>query len=136
MTTLTMLHAHDVSKLKVTVASWSADRIGPTIIAAPHPGHAHVARVVVSVVVDSVADGSRCRQCGGGEYGSREGQPSGPARVRKESRLADAHEAARQDVLDEATQKRLNDLDVAANGRRGIVATHELVAQALESNTG
>jgi hypothetical protein len=27
MTTLTMLHAHDVSKLTVTVASWSADRI-------------------------------------------------------------------------------------------------------------
>jgi hypothetical protein len=58
MTTLTMLHAHDVSKLKVTVASWSADRIGPTIIAAPHRGHAHVARVVVSVVVDSVATGA------------------------------------------------------------------------------
>jgi hypothetical protein len=27
--------------------------------------------------------------------------------------------------------KRLNDLDVAADGRRGVVATHQLVAQAL-----
>ena len=28
--------------------------------------------------------------------------------------------------------KRLNDLDVAADGRRGVVASHELVAQGLE----
>ena len=28
--------------------------------------------------------------------------------------------------------KRLNDLDVAADGRRGVVATHQLVAQALQ----
>ena len=28
--------------------------------------------------------------------------------------------------------ERLNDLDVAADGRRGVVATHQLVAQALQ----
>jgi hypothetical protein len=28
--------------------------------------------------------------------------------------------------------KRLNDLDVAADGRRGVIATHQLVAQALQ----
>ena len=28
--------------------------------------------------------------------------------------------------------KRVNDLDVAADGRRGVVATHQLVAQALQ----
>jgi hypothetical protein len=44
-------------------------------------------------------------ECGGGEPGSREGHPSGPARVREESRLADAYKPARQDVLDEAAQK-------------------------------
>jgi hypothetical protein len=42
----------------VRVASWSAERIGPTIIAAPQCGHVHVARVggsvVAGVVVPSV----------------------------------------------------------------------------------
>jgi hypothetical protein len=37
--------AHEVSKPPVRVTSWSADRIGPTIIAAPQRGHAQVARV-------------------------------------------------------------------------------------------
>jgi hypothetical protein len=40
---------HDVSKPKAAVASWNAERIGPTIIAVPHRGHAHVARVGASV---------------------------------------------------------------------------------------
>jgi hypothetical protein len=31
---------HDVSKPKAAVVSWSAERMGPTIIAAPHRGHA------------------------------------------------------------------------------------------------
>jgi hypothetical protein len=31
---------HDVSKPKAAVASWNAERIGPTIIAVPHRGHA------------------------------------------------------------------------------------------------
>ena len=39
----------------MTVARWSAERIGPTIIAAPHRGHAHVARVSVAVVTAAVA---------------------------------------------------------------------------------
>ena len=40
---------HEVSKPRVSVISWSAERIGPRIIAAPHRGHAHVAVVVVLV---------------------------------------------------------------------------------------
>ena len=32
------------------MARWSADKIGPTIIAAPHRGHVHEARVAGSVV--------------------------------------------------------------------------------------
>ena len=38
---------HEVSKLSVTEARWSAERIGPTIMAAPHRGQAHVAAVSV-----------------------------------------------------------------------------------------
>jgi hypothetical protein len=38
----------------VTVAKWSAERIGPMIIAAPHRGHAHVALAGVSVVGGAV----------------------------------------------------------------------------------
>ena len=45
---------HEVSKLHVTVARWSAERIGPMIIAAPHRGHVHVARAGVSVAVGAV----------------------------------------------------------------------------------
>ena len=45
--TATVSRAHEVSKPSVTVARWSAERIGPTIIAAPHRGHAHVAQVAV-----------------------------------------------------------------------------------------
>lgn len=53
--TLTGVGAHELSKLHVTVARWSAERIGPTIIAAPHRGHAHVARAGgVSVVVGAI----------------------------------------------------------------------------------
>jgi hypothetical protein len=47
--------AHEVSKPSVTVVRWSAERIGPTIIAAPQRGHAHVARGAVSVVGVAVA---------------------------------------------------------------------------------
>jgi hypothetical protein len=36
------------------VISWSAEKIGPRIIAAPQRGHAHVATVGVSVAVDGV----------------------------------------------------------------------------------
>ena len=46
------------------VASWSAERIGPTIIAAPHRGHAHVARV-------GVAGRRRVARVGAGGVASR-----------------------------------------------------------------
>jgi hypothetical protein len=46
---------HELSKPRVIVISWTAERIGPTIIAAPQRGHAHVAIVGVSVAVDGVA---------------------------------------------------------------------------------
>src|SRR5688572_5839635 len=50
---LTGVGVHELSKRHVTVARWSAERTGPTIMAAPHRGHAHVARagVVVGAVV-------------------------------------------------------------------------------------
>jgi hypothetical protein len=46
---------HELSKPRGIVISWSAERIGPRIIAAPQRGHAHVATVGVSVAVDGVA---------------------------------------------------------------------------------
>src|SRR5262245_43044310 len=60
--------AHEVSHPSVTVASWSADRIGPTIMAAPHRGHAHVARVRASGVVGA---GALVAGVGGGEGAAR-----------------------------------------------------------------
>src|SRR5688572_18003013 len=56
---------HEVSKLQVTVASRSAERIGPTIIAVPQRGQAHVARVGVSVVVRAVASWTDAGDTGG-----------------------------------------------------------------------
>ena len=63
--TLTMMGrgAHELSKLQVRVARWSGDTIGPTIIAAPHRGQAHVAGAdgvsvdVGAIVVIADADG-------------------------------------------------------------------------------
>jgi hypothetical protein len=63
---------HDVSKPTAAVTSWSAERMGPMIIAVPHRGHAHVARVgtsvscgasaaVFAVDVDGVASKLRAR---------------------------------------------------------------------------
>src|SRR6476646_1765075 len=52
---------HEVSKPQVRDASCSAERIGPTIIAALQRGHVHVARVggaVVSGVVVSIVVGA------------------------------------------------------------------------------
>jgi hypothetical protein len=46
---------HEVSRPRVIVANWSAERIGPRIIAAPQRGHAQVSTVGVSVAVDAVA---------------------------------------------------------------------------------
>jgi hypothetical protein len=51
----TVSQVHEVSKHPVRVASWSAERIGPTIIAAPQRGQAHVDRVVVSGMTVAVA---------------------------------------------------------------------------------
>jgi hypothetical protein len=68
---------HEVSKPSVIVARWSAERIGPRLIAAPQRGHAHV-----STVGASVATG-----------------------VREKPSLPNPDKAARQDVLDEAAQK-------------------------------
>jgi hypothetical protein len=46
---------HERSKPRVIVFSWSAESVGPRIIAAPQRGHAQVATVDVSVAVDGVA---------------------------------------------------------------------------------
>ena len=45
----TVADTHEVSKPHVRDARWSAERIGPTIIAAPQCGHVHVARVGAAV---------------------------------------------------------------------------------------
>ena len=91
---------HEVSKPSVIVISWSAERIGPRIIAAPQRGHAHVLAVGASVVVDGVATAWACA-----EERAREGHARRPTGVREKPRLPDSDEAARQDVLDEAPQK-------------------------------
>src|SRR6266853_4949389 len=46
---------HEVSKPRAIVVSWSAERIGPRIIAAPQRGHAQVSTVGASVAGDAVA---------------------------------------------------------------------------------
>ena len=85
--------------------SWSAERIGPRIIAAPQRGHAHVARVggasVAAVAVATVVGAGAT----GREERAREGHAGGPTGVREKPRLPDPDEAARQNVLDEAAQK-------------------------------
>ena len=65
--TTTVVSPHEVSKPSVTVASWSADRIGPTIMAVPQRGHAHVARVGVSVDAVTAAWVDGAAVGGGGE---------------------------------------------------------------------
>ena len=50
-----VLHPHEESNLHEVVASWSADMIGPTIIAAPHCGHLQVARGVSAVAAGGVS---------------------------------------------------------------------------------
>jgi hypothetical protein len=50
---------HEVSKPSVIVASWSAERIGPRLIAAPQRGHAHVSTVGTSVEVGADATAGR-----------------------------------------------------------------------------
>ena len=53
------LRGHEVSKPSMTDARWKAERIGPTIMAAPHRGQAHVVAVWV-VVVGAVVSVDRC----------------------------------------------------------------------------
>jgi hypothetical protein len=50
---------HDVSKPRVIVRSWKAERIGPRIIAAPQRGHVHVRAGVVSTAVDVIVTFAR-----------------------------------------------------------------------------
>ena len=77
--------AHEVSKPSVSVARWSAERIGPTIIGAPHRGQRprgagrrlggrRRGRVVEVAAVD-----------GGGEHGPRERHAGGATGVREKA---------------------------------------------------
>ena len=68
-TALTRVSAHELSNLHVTVARWSGERIGPTIIAAPHRGHAQVAQVSVLVVIGTVASVEGAVAGAGAGYG-------------------------------------------------------------------
>jgi hypothetical protein len=52
------VQAHELSKVQMSPESWRAERIGPTIIAAPHCGHLHVAPAAVFVEVAVVAMGA------------------------------------------------------------------------------
>ena len=92
---------HEVSKPRVIVIRWSAERIGPTIIAAPQRGHAHVPTVGVA--------GHRRRaspSCGAALRSVRaRAMRVAATGVGEKARLPDADEAARQNVLDEAAQK-------------------------------
>ena len=45
---------HELSKPRVNVLGWSAERIGPRIIGAPQRGHAQVATVGASVTVEAL----------------------------------------------------------------------------------
>src|SRR2546429_9838527 len=79
---------HEVSKPSVRVAKWRAERIGPMIIGAPHWGHAHEARVAVSVVdvavasVEAGADGVASRGRASGPAGGGQGVGGKPKRKR------------------------------------------------------
>ena len=96
--------AHEVSKPQVRAARWCADRIGPTVMAAPQCGHVQVARVAVSVRTAAVAS------VAGGAAGRASSVRASATRavatgVGEKARLPDAHEAARQHVLDDAPEK-------------------------------
>ena len=64
----------------------------------------------------------------------RDHRPHGEPPLLEEEQVV-ASELGRGDPIEARARvlaKRLNDLDVAADGRGGVVATHELVAQALQ----
>ena len=91
-----------MSKPRVSVARWSAETIGPTIIAVPHRGHSHVAQGAAAVVDVAVACVGVAAARWRGEQHPRESQAGHAAGIGEKPRLPDAYEAARQDVLDEA----------------------------------
>ena len=71
-------------------------------MAAPHCGHGHTSPVVdVSPAVPRLVDGWR----DGPASRTRQGEARGATGVGEKAGLADADEAARQDVLDEAAEK-------------------------------
>jgi hypothetical protein len=88
----------------MTDARWRAERIGPAIMAAPHRGQAHVVAVSVGGRRRGRVGGSVCDR-GRSEEVSRQRDPRGSTGVGQKARLPDAHEAPRQDVLDEAAEK-------------------------------
>ena len=95
---------HDESKPSVIEARWSADRIGPTTMAAPQRGQVHVA-VVSVVVADAVASVD-----GWGIDGLAKRVRASKTRAARQvfARNPDCRmrtKPPRQDVLDEAAQK-------------------------------
>ena len=64
----------------------------------------------------------------------RDHRPDGEPSLLEEKQVV-ASELGGRDPIEARARvlaKRLNDLDVAADGRSGVVATHQLVAQALQ----
>jgi hypothetical protein len=61
-------------------------------------------------------------------------RPDGQAALLEEKQVVASELGGRDPVETRAglLAKRVNDLDVAADGRRGVVATYQLVAQALQ----
>ena len=55
---------HELSKPRVIVLSWSAERIGPRIMAAPQDGHVHLALVGGTVVSGVVSIGVAAGEVG------------------------------------------------------------------------
>jgi hypothetical protein len=96
---------HELSKPSLTDARWRAERIGPTINAAPHRRQAHTAP----------GSNRRCHGCGSGageatkrgagQERPREGDARRSTGVGEKPRLPDAHEATGQDVLHETLEK-------------------------------
>jgi hypothetical protein len=103
---LAVSRAHEVSKPYVRVVSWSAERIRSDNHrrATVRTRKRRAARRLSRGWPRGPISGRR-RRYGFSEQGPREGDASGPARIREESRLADADEAGRQNVLDEAAEK-------------------------------
>ena len=74
-------------------------RMGPTVMGVPHRGHDHVASGVATVS----GDGAGRRRLGEQRAGER--QARGPTATGEIAKLPDADKPARQDMLDEASEK-------------------------------